>query len=166
MLPKKSILRYLIVAEISLITSSVVADLVLEHTLPTEIQHYISRSAETPITSLEAVGLGLGILLLLLMLIAWVGLWRLWKPARLLYTLCWLFGVPLFLLLDSAVYYTPLGAALSEYAILSAGMILGLLYFSDLSSNFSIAEPATAPNDGPAASHDNLNAPGRPLSVS
>ena len=138
----------LIAAEVLLGVFSIAADFVGETMLPTEIQDYIARSTESDLTLAQASGLGIGVILIIGLIVGWVGLWRLWRPARSIYAICWLAGVPLYLLLDPVVYYTPVGAMLSEYSVLAAGAILSLIFFSDLSPYFerTKAEQDVDPN--------------------
>lgn len=143
-----AILRLLIAAEVSLGVLSIAADFTLERNLPTGIQSYIAKSAESDLSLAQAWGLGIGFLLIIGLIVGWIGLWRLWRPARTIYTICWLAGIPLYLLLDPVVYYTPIGAMLSEYSVLAAGAILGLVFFSEFSSYFTKtkAEQGVDPN--------------------
>jgi hypothetical protein len=132
-----TILRILIAVEVSLGVLGIAADFALETMLPAPIQDYIAKSANSDLTLGQASGLGIGVLLIIGLIVGWVGLWKLWRPARTIYTICWLAGVPLYLLLDPVVYYTPAGAMLGEYSVLAAGAILSLVFFSDLSSHFN-----------------------------
>ena len=131
-----SILRCLVATEALLGLIGIVADSAGERLLPIEIQQYLARSINADLTSSQATGLGLGVLVVIGVIVGWIGLWRLWRPARLIYTVSWLGGVPLILLLDPVVYYTPIGAMFSEYSILAAGAILGVIFFSDLAEHF------------------------------
>ena len=132
------LLRCLILAEVVCGLTSAVLDLALEDRLPAEIRQYIARADETAISTVQWMGYGLGIVLLMGVIIGWIGLWRLWRPARRIYTASWLLGMPLYLLLEPVSYYTPIGAMLSEYSVLAAGMILGITHFSDLSAHFTV----------------------------
>ncbi|HTP67003.1 MAG TPA: hypothetical protein VMJ66_16540 [Geobacteraceae bacterium] len=132
----KAILRCLIVAEIAFVQVGVAIDIILEKTLPQELQQYIMRAKETGMTFTQLLGFGIGLLMLIGLVVGWIGLWQLWRPARLIYTLCWILGMSSYLLIEPVVYYTPLGAIFSDFAVLAAGMIIGLIYFSDLATHF------------------------------
>ena len=142
------ILRLLIAAEILLGVLGIAADFAGETKLPIEIQYYIARSAEADPTFAQLAGLGIGVTLIIGLIVGWIGLWRLWRPARTIYAVCWLAGVPLYLLLDPVVYYTPVGAMLDEYSVLAAGAILSLAFFSELALHFNRtkAEQDVTPN--------------------
>lgn len=162
------LLRRLILAEVVCGLTSVVFDLALEDSLPAEIRRYIARSDQATLSAVQVIGYGLGSILLIGLMIGWIGLWRLWRPARRIYTICWLLGVPLYLLIEPVLYYTPLGAMFSEYSVLAAGMTLGVVYFSDLSLHFAVpnAEPCAPPNGGPATPLGNVGVTEGPPSVS
>ncbi len=132
----KKILRILIVAEVVLGSVGVVVDMLLEKTLPEEMQDYIVSSEIAEIGFTQSIGLIFGTLLIILLIVAWVGLWNLWRHARLLYTVCWVLGPLLYLVLEPVVYYFPLGATLSDYSILTSGIILGIIYLTELKYNF------------------------------
>ncbi len=132
----KKVLHLLIIAEIVFASLGIIIDLYLEKTLPQEIQEYIVRSEMAEITYSQFFAVIFGVLLIILLIVAWIGLWKLWRPARRLYTLCWLCGLPIYLFLEPVVYYTPLGAIFSEICTLSAGMIFGAIYFSELKMTF------------------------------
>jgi hypothetical protein len=127
----------LIAAEIVLGLLGITADFAGETKLPIEIRNYIARSSEADLTLAQLSGFGVGMVLVIGLIVGWVGLWRLWRPARTIYAVCWLAAVPLYLLLDPVVYYTPLGSMLSEYSVLAAGAILSLVFFSDLAGHFN-----------------------------
>jgi hypothetical protein len=127
----------LIASEIIFGVLGITAHFAGETKLPIEIQNYIARSSEADLTLAQLSGLGIGIVLITGVIVGWVGLWRLWRPARTIYAVCWLAGVPLYLLLDPVVYYTPLSAMLSEYSVLAVGAILSLVFISDLAPHFN-----------------------------
>jgi hypothetical protein len=136
----KTILRCLIISEIALTLIGVATDIILEKTLPQEIQQYIMRTKEIDLTFMQVLGGGIGLLMLIGLVVGWIGLWKLWRPARLIYTLCCILGMSIYLLIEPVVYYTPLGAVFSDLSVLAAGMILGIIYFSDLATHFMIGQ--------------------------
>ena len=83
------------------------------------------------------VGLGIGMLLLAGMIVGWVGVWRLWRPARMIFTASWIAAVPIYLMLGPVVWYTPLGAIFNDYSTLAAGAIISLLFLTDVSNHFN-----------------------------
>jgi len=133
----KKVLRYLVAAEILLVLIVLAVESLGEKALPIEIQQYKARNIQEGFTTVQDVGLGIGILFFIGVIVGWIGLWRLWRPARFIYTVTRIMGVFLFLLLDSVVYSTSVGAIFNEYSILAAGAILGLIFCSDLSLHFN-----------------------------
>ena len=162
------LLKLGILVEVVCVLGTVVLEAILEDTLPNEIRLYIARNDKAEMTSVQMVGYGIGLVLLAGMIVSWIGLWRLWRPARTIYAACWLLGILLYLVMEPAYYYTPVGVILSEYSTLAGGFVLGLLYFSDVSVHFSRAnaEPSAAPNGGPATRLGNSGATEGPPSVS
>ena len=131
------ILKILIVLEILCGLTTIIIDLSLESYLPQEFQQYIARTKDAELTALQIFGSLIGVVVIVGQIVAWVGLWKLWKHARLLYTICVIIAVPLYLLLEPVVYYTTIGAIFSEIATLAEGIILGLLYFTNMKYYFS-----------------------------
>jgi hypothetical protein len=70
-----------------------------------------------------------------LTVLAWVGLWFLWKWGRALFTGAWIFSI---VLVGVGGPYVLSGVAevLSDLTIAINGAILGLIYFSDLKRQF------------------------------
>lgn len=157
------LLRGLVLVEVACGVSSAVLDLVFENTLPAEIRQYVARAENTPLSTVQMAGYVWGVILSIGMIVSLVGLWKLWGPARQLYTGCWLLGVPVYLLIEPVFYYSPVGAMLSEFSVLAAGMILGVIYFSDLSAHF---ERSAALKSAPAAQLGNSDVTSKPPSVS
>jgi hypothetical protein len=69
------------------------------------------------------------------MIVAWIGLWRLWRRARAIYLYSWFAGLLLTAFVGPVVF-SGVASMLSDAALLSAGLILGLIYFSDLCHAF------------------------------
>jgi len=132
-----TILRLLIAAEIVFGLLEVAADLTTVTFLPVEFQQYIENEVEVDLSIMGGLGLGAAMLLLVGVFVSWIGLWRLWRPARTIYTVCWIASVPIYLILDPVAWNTPLGAMFSELSILAAGAIISLLYFSDVAEHFN-----------------------------
>ena len=125
---------------------AIILDLFLEKYLPPEFQQYIARTNEADLTALQIFGGVVAVSVIFGQIVAWIGLWKLWKHARLLYTLCLIIGVPLYLLLEPVVYYTTVGAIFGQLTTLAEGMILGMLYFTDLKNYFLRNENAEHAN--------------------
>ncbi len=72
---------------------------------------------------------------IVLMIASLIGLWILWWPARLMYSIAIALGLAIM------PFYVPTvlsggATALNEFGTLCEGLILGLLYFSELGNNF------------------------------
>ena len=128
------VLRMLIATEIVLAIALIAFELSFEHRLPSELRAYLNERSEQWTTN-DLGFLWAGAPLFLGLVIGWIGLWRLWRPARLIYTLFWLAFLPLGLLSGPSVT-SGLGSALGELSTLSAGAILGIIYCSDLRHAF------------------------------
>jgi hypothetical protein len=137
------LLKWMILVEVACALGSVVLESMFEDTLPSEIRQYIARNDKAEMTSVQIVGYGFGVVLLAGMIVSWIGLWKLWPPSRTIYTACYLSAILLYLAMEPAYYYTPVGAMLSEYSTLAGGFVLGLIYFSDVSVHFSRAKAET-----------------------
>ena len=132
-----TILRILITAEIFFGVLAIVADLTTQASLPVEFQRYLENDVEADLTISRGLGLGFGLLSFLGIIVGWVGMWRLWRPARMIYTVSWILGVPVYLMFDPVSWNTPVGALSGEYSVLAAGAIMSLLHFSNLAEHFN-----------------------------
>lgn len=130
-MPLKKILRILILAEIILGLLSLAAEVFEEGVAPSP------NVVDMPDVTLDYIGTFGAILCLVGIIVGWIGLWRLWRPARTIYTLSWILGPTFaYLVLRLSDYQTPLEAFFSGFSSVAAGMILGLTYFSDLATHF------------------------------
>jgi hypothetical protein len=132
-LPK--LLRIFIVAELLFLIAGIVSDWILQSTLPVELQAYINDSDAAPISNMEIGFLLLLVPVLILFIVSWVGLWRLLRWARLLYTIAWGMSLPLVVPVGPYIM-TGLGYTFETTSTLFGGVILGLTYFSDLRHSF------------------------------
>ena len=71
-----------------------------------------------------------------LVAVGWVGLWRLWWRARAVYTTGCALGV-MCGLFEGPLVYPGLAGAAGLVSSLSSGLILGVIYFSDLREHFA-----------------------------
>ena len=142
-MPHKKILRILILAEIIL-------GLLSSATRAFEAEIVAPPGADLEFDGAwSPIGAFLGILCFGALIIGWIGLWKLWRPARMIYTLSWVFGpAVVYLALRIWNVQTPTEAFFGEFVGVAAGMILGLTYFSDLAKHFTKmnAEQVGAPN--------------------
>jgi hypothetical protein len=132
-LPK--LLRIFIIAELLFLIASIVSEWTLRSTLPVQLQNYINDSDALPISTMQIVFMLLLIPVVILFILSWVALWRLRRWARLLYTIAWVVSLPFVVPLGPYIM-TGLGYTLETTSTLFGGLILGLIYFSDLREMF------------------------------
>jgi cellobiose-specific phosphotransferase system component IIC len=124
----KRTLRILVLTEIALTISSLVVDFYMQQFLPDLLQAYLRQTKAVEITSLEWTVLAISLGIIALMIVAWIALWRFSRHARLLYTCAWAVSLPLTIMWGPYVR-SGTAEALEVAAVLTAGMILGILYF-------------------------------------
>jgi len=147
------LLRICIIAEIFFIIFEVILELLLENSLPTELLDYIARTDKLDITFSQWLSLGICVPLIALLIVSWIGLFRLWRPSRFLYTLCCVLGLSLYPLLEPVVFYTPYGAMISDLSMTNTGLILGIIFLTPLKSHFEKQKP------NPSAGKDAVSPP-------
>ena len=125
------VLRVLILAEVAFGLLWVVATELLKSSLPPELQRFVQQQKSRELgVDFWLSGCGF-----LLVVVGWIGLWRLWWRARAVYSAGWLLGVVTTLFKGPRVYPGPPGAA-ALLSTIAAGLILGIIYFSDLRQRF------------------------------
>jgi hypothetical protein len=128
------VLTFLVVADIVLSVAAVVAEIAFQWTLPEPLRKYVDQWGEPSLTPFEFVQLGLFFVVLSVTITAWISLlnWR-WGPALYITAL----GLnALGTALSEPSVSTAAGATIEIPAMLVGGMILGLVYFSDLRERF------------------------------
>lgn len=128
-------LRILVIAQAILVLLGGAIGLVLEATLPAPLKAWVDEQNARDLSVADLAALAAGGVLLAALIAAWVMLWRPRPKARAFYTaVC----VAAILLAPALGPYVLSGFeyALSGLAGLTEGMILGLLYFSDLARFF------------------------------
>jgi hypothetical protein len=133
-MPLKTLLRLAIVAEVLFGMLGAVADIMLERHLPEPLREYLAAESESW-SSTDTAVLLIAVPVLIALIVAWIGLWRLWPPARPLYLYSWIASIVIVAFTGPAVS-SAVGYMFGEGAILAAGFILGLIYFSDLRHAF------------------------------
>jgi hypothetical protein len=127
----KSRLTLLVCMEALFVICTIVMSALADSCLPTQLQAYEASVSNAPHTLIDLIGFALYIVLLPTALTATIGLLLSWKPAR-----------PLFLWTRiTVVAITPLqginvqpgwAALFDDAAVLAAGVIIGMLYYSQL----------------------------------
>jgi preprotein translocase subunit SecG len=127
----KTLLRVLIVGEIVFVVLSIVVGFLTESTLPDLLRDHLKYEREAGFTQRDAILAAGTVVLLALFLVCSLALFLCWRPARLLYLVTTILG-----LLLAPIYgpYVQTGweVPLEDSAIVCAGVILGLIYFSPL----------------------------------
>src|SRR5690242_9444317 len=137
---KSQLLWILVAVQVLTTFASVGAAGLFGWTLPPVLAAYThTRFVPSPLTSPLAM---LRFLLLLttscFAFAAWIGLVSFWRGARRLYVVTW--GLCLLLMLFSGARVdTFVGATFRELSAVVGGVILGLIYFSDLARRFERA---------------------------
>jgi hypothetical protein len=128
-------LRVLIVCEVALIVLTIAVDSATRGALPATLQSYLAEAdAATPSATIIVAAV-VGLITLVAVGVGWIGLWRLWRPARAIYTTALLTGLGAVLFIGPVVWSSAAGA-LDDLASICAGIILGLIYFSELRAHF------------------------------
>lgn len=137
-LPLKTLLRVAILAEILLGVFSGLLDLALETRLPEPLRKYLAAESESWSTT-DSIALFVGIPIAIAAIVGWIGLWRVWRPARAIYLYSSLAAL-LLAAFTGPVVYSAVGGMLSDASVICWGLILGLIYFSDLRHAFERGE--------------------------
>jgi hypothetical protein len=135
------VLLILVAADFVLVMLTVVAEFALSPTLPDPLRKYASL-LELSLDHIVLFPVWLGIVVATL--VSWIGLLNYWWPSRILYVGAWLAWLGLVALSGPSVM-TAAGAAIETLEHLVGGMIIGVVYFSDLSKRFDEAELEPAP---------------------
>jgi ABC-type iron transport system FetAB permease component len=89
------------------------------------------------------ISLAIALVLFILLIIAWISIWRLSRNARLFYTLYWAICFP-YTIISGPVVISGATMAFALAGYLTAGMILGILYFAKV--NTSLIDQPSANN--------------------
>lgn len=130
--------RILVAAEILLIIGIVVCAFATHHQLPEELKRYdlgAEDSADTEIRTGEWILVFGAVSIAALLVISMIGLLFLWRPARLLYTLSYVAGIPILLFSGPSVS-TAITETVTELSSFLSGVIWALLYFSPIKQYF------------------------------
>jgi hypothetical protein len=124
-------LRRLILGEIILSVVIVTTGFLEERFLPAELRSYLDIVAAQDLSIKDGLVIALGVPHMILLIVSWLALWQGWRSGRLLYTITWISSAPL-LGLCAPLISGPVVASLEPLMSLVSGLILGLLYFSEL----------------------------------
>ena len=144
---KDRVLVALVVADILLAFSIIGAELMFQWTLPAPLREYAVGRAWSPSNVWAAGGLMVWATTVSCTVVAWIGLLNYWRLARPLYLVAWGTWVLLALISGPSVL-TPVGAMFDMLSSIVGGVIIGLVYFSDLARSFE--KPREVRIAGPA----------------
>jgi len=134
-MPKQRALILLVLADVVLVTLTIVAELVFNRTLPRALRDYQLASSTPPWSLTDIALFGVWLIIAATTIVAWLGLLLHWKHGPALYAGAWALMLVLVLLSGPSVMTGP-GAMLFTLESLIGGMILGLVYFSELRLQF------------------------------
>ena len=152
---KSRLLLILVAANVLFAFASMGAEAFFGWTLPPVLAQYEqTRFSSFAISNPEDV---LRLLLIsitsLLAFAAWIGLVSFWRYARGLYLFSWATWI-LFILVAGARVRTSVGSVFGALDALVAGVIIGLVYFSDLARRFEPAPVQAVASAGTSLSAD------------
>jgi Flp pilus assembly pilin Flp len=124
----KRTLRILVMTEIVLGIGGIICEIYTQQFLPNLLQAHLKQTQQADLTAIEWAVLAVGLGLIALLIVAWIALWRLSRHARLLYTFACAIALPLTIFLGPYVR-SGIAEAIEQANVLTAGMILGILYF-------------------------------------
>ena len=136
-------LRILVIVELLISLATAVADMATTSMLPESLQLYLESSA-AELTPMMGMAILLALSVLALAFISCIGLLIPWRPARLLYTLSYLFSFPVYFLVGPQVS-TQITAFLTSLGMFLGGLIWALIYFSPVKIHFEPAGEPLAP---------------------
>jgi hypothetical protein len=125
-------LRALIVVEFVSNLLAISADLALESTFPEPLQEFLLTREQGPLSAATLLVFGA---LFIALVVSWISLWLLKPWARMLYTAVVIIFLVFTLFLGPVVTSSP-GEVLSTISTLASGVILGLVWFSELRTRF------------------------------
>ena len=130
-----TVLRTLIVVELVSALLGIYADIVLQSSFPPPLQSYLMTQAQGPLSVGDAFSVAIVLPLIVALFVAWVGLWFLKRWARTLYTVLVVVFLVVTLFLGPVVT-SAFAAMLYSVSALAGGVILGLVWFSELRTSF------------------------------
>ena len=140
---KERLLWVLVAADVLLAFGSAGADGFFGWTLPPVLRDYAHQRFTHAWGPGDVVHLALLTITVCAAFAAWIGLLNYWRFARGLYVFSWASWIVLTLVSGASVRPS-VSEVFSELSALMSGMILGLVYFTDLAHRFERRSPATA----------------------
>lgn len=132
--------RVVIASSVAAGVVGIIVMVLSEASLPFELQRYMSRQSAGPISTRDLIMLVIWVPAMVLSLIAAIGMFFFWRPARtlaLIGTLLALAAVPF----SSPIVATGIATLFNEISSISWGMVLALAYWSPVAQHFGKASP-------------------------
>ena len=142
--PLRSI-RILVIVQIGTLLAGIVAGLALEGTLPEPLRSWLEEDDAAPMTGPRIAWVVAATMLLALLAAAWIHLWNARRHARLLYTAATAAGF-LLTAVGGPVVMTGVESAVGALEGIASGLMLGILYFSELGRVFGPPRRAGGPS--------------------
>jgi hypothetical protein len=137
--------RALLCIFVGLVFAEIAADLTTTSWLPDPLREYVEAQMKDDTISSGLMMLALFATLAMgLMLVSVAGLWLLWRPARMLYTL-FLLSLACAVAASGTVVQSALTSVLGFMNTIIAGAILAMIYFSPLREHFDAPSPEEPP---------------------
>jgi hypothetical protein len=134
-----TILRRLLVCEIGLFALVGMAPFIEEPYLPAELRAFLESPSDSHWIADHPAYHWILAALIILTIVSWVALWRGWRSGRRLYTALWICSLPTYAI--GAPWITgALGSVAELLSGINGGMILGLLYFSEIRTRYEGAK--------------------------
>jgi hypothetical protein len=141
-MPLLTYFRTLLALHVVLIAGEITSGQLTISGLPDPLRNYLEQHYKTPE---KTVGANLEALAwvtlfgLSLLLVSMIGLWVLWRPARMLFT-AYLLCLAVAIVLSGPLVESPLTSVLAFMNTIISGLILGMIYFSPLREHFDAPE--------------------------
>ena len=145
-MPLITYFRVLLLLHLGLIFGELASGPATISSLPEPLRNFAEQQIKEPEKTLGANLESLALVLifgLAVLGVSMVGLWLLWRPARMLFTL-YLLCLAIAIVLSGPLVETSLTSVLSYMNTIIAGLILGMIYFSPLREHFDAPVPEAA----------------------
>ncbi len=134
--------RVVLASSVAAAVVGIITMVLSEASLPFELQRYVSKQSAGPISARDLIMLVIWVPAMVLSLIAAIGMFFFWRPARMLAligTLLALAAVPF----SSPIVATGIATLFNEISSISWGMVLALAYWSPIATRFE--KPGSSP---------------------
>jgi hypothetical protein len=137
-MPLITYFRTLLALHVLLIVGELTSGQLTRAGLPEPLRNYLELHYKTPEktvgTNLEALA-WVSLFGMTLLLVSMIGLWVLWRPARMLFT-TYLLCLAIAIVLSGPLVESSLTSVLAFMNTIISGLILGMIYFSPLRDHF------------------------------